>query len=54
MSAREVWPARSLVPVWHKVTVAFSLRRVSSSPSARPTVIPRPITVTSAPAIGTS
>ena len=29
--------------------MAFSLRRVSSSPSARPTVIPRPITVTSAP-----
>ena len=36
------------------VTVAFSLRRVSSSPSGRPTVTPRPTTTTSAPAIGTS
>ena len=32
------------VPVWHSVTVAFSLRRVSSSPSGRPTVTPRPTT----------
>ena len=42
------------MPVWHSVTVAFSERRVSSSPSGRPTVTPRPITTTSAPAIGTS
>ena len=44
----------SLVPVWHRVTVAFSVRLVSSRPSERPTVMPRPITVTSAPSIGTS
>ena len=31
------------------VTVAFSLRRVSSRPSGRPTVTPRPTTVTRAP-----
>ena len=37
------------MPVWHSVTVAFSLRRVSSSPSGRPTVTPRPTTVTRAP-----
>ena len=54
MSARRTWLARSFVPVWHSVTVAFSLRRVSSRPSGRPTVTPRPITVTSAPARGTS
>ena len=36
--------ARSRVPVWHSVTVAFSVRRVSSSPSGRPTVMPRPTT----------
>ena len=53
MSAVLVCAARSLVPVWHSVTVAFSVRLVSSRPSARPTVIPRPMTVTSAPAIGT-
>ncbi len=41
------------MPVWHSVTVAFSLRRVSSSPSGRPTVTPRPTTTTSAPAIAT-
>ena len=39
------------MPVWHSVTVAFSLRRVSSRPSGRPTVTPRPTTHTSAPAI---
>ena len=53
MSAVLVCAARSLVPVWHRVTVAFSVRRVSSRPSARPTVIPRPMTVTSAPATAT-
>ena len=53
MSAVLVWAARSLVPVWQSVTVAFSVRRVSSKPRARPTVIPRPMTVTSAPAIAT-
>ena len=40
------------MPVWHSVTVAFSLRRVSSRPSGRPTVMPRPTITTSAPAIG--
>ena len=49
---RRVCPARSVVPVWHRVTVAFSLRRVSSRPSGRPTVMPRPITQTSAPPSG--
>ena len=44
MSACRVCAARSRVPVWHSVTVAFSVRRVSSSPSGRPTVTPRPIT----------
>ena len=53
MSAVLVCAARSLVPVWQSVTVAFSVRRVSSRPRARPTVIPRPMTVTSAPAIAT-
>ena len=51
MSACRTWAARSRVPVWHSVTVAFSVRRVSSSPSGRPTVRPRPTTTTSAPAI---
>ena len=41
------------VPVWQSVTVAFSVRRVSSRPSGRPTVRPRPTTTTSAPAIWT-
>src|SRR4051812_43633684 len=54
MSAPRTCAARSRVPVWQSVTVAFSERRVSSSPSGRPTVTPRPITTTSAPAIGTS
>jgi hypothetical protein len=54
MSALRVCDTRSLVPVWHNVTVAFSVRLVSSKPSERPTVMPRPMTVTSAPAIGTS
>src|SRR3954454_25117874 len=54
MSGRRTWAARSRVPVWQRVTVAFSDRRVSSRPRGRPTVIPRPITTTSAPAIGTS
>ena len=49
-----VCAARSRVPVWHSVTVAFSLRRVSSRPSGRPTVTPRPTMHTSAPAIVTS
>ena len=53
MSALRMWAARSRVPVWHRVTVAFSVRRVSSRPSGRPTVIPRPTTTTSAPAIST-
>jgi hypothetical protein len=53
MSAWRVWAARSRVPVWQVVTVAFSVRRVSSSPSGRPTVVPRPITTTSAPRSGT-
>ena len=43
---------RSMVPVWHRVTVAFSLLRVSSRPSGRPTVVPRPITQTLAPPSG--
>src|SRR3954447_18298603 len=54
MSALRRWPARSRVPVWQSVTVAFSERRVSSSPRGRPTVMPRPTTTTSAPAMGTS
>ena len=54
MSASRVCAARSRVPVWHSVTVAFSERRVSSSPSGRPTVTPRPTTTTSAPLISTS
>ncbi len=53
MSARRTCAARSTVPVWQSVTVAFSERRVSSSPSGRPTVTPRPTTTTSAPAIST-
>ncbi|MBV9856811.1 MAG: hypothetical protein JOY82_20220 [Streptosporangiaceae bacterium] len=53
MSDRLVCAPRSLVPVWQSVTVAFSVRRVSSRPSVLPTVMPRPITVTSAPAIST-
>src|SRR5699024_4157761 len=39
MSAWRTCEARSVVPVWHKVTVAFSLRRVSNKPRGRPTVI---------------
>src|SRR3954454_13965634 len=54
MSAVRTCAARSRVPVWHSVAVAFSLLRVSRSPSGRPTVTPRPTTTTSAPAIGTS
>src|SRR3954471_13036855 len=54
MSAFRTCAARSRVPVWQRVTVAFSDRRVSSSPSGRPTVTPRPTTHTSAPAICTS
>ena len=42
MSAWRTCAARSRVPVWHSVTVAFSERRVSSRPSGRPTVMPRP------------
>src|SRR3954447_5416062 len=53
MSAVRTCAARSRVPVWHNVTVAFSERRVSSSPRGRPTVTPRPTTVTSAPLIST-
>ena len=53
-SACRVSAGRSRVPVWHNVTVAFSDRRVSSRPIGRPTVTPRPITTTCAPAIGTS
>src|SRR3954471_21554211 len=53
MSAPRTCAARSRVPVWQRVPVAFSDRRVSSRPSGRPTVIPRPMTTTSAPAIGT-
>ena len=49
MSACLVCAARSRVPVWHRVTVQFSMRRVSSSPSGRPTVVPRPTTQTSLP-----
>ena len=52
-SARRTSAARSRVPVWQSVTVQFSLRRVSSSPSGRPTVTPRPTTVTRAPASST-
>ena len=44
MSARRTCAARSRVPVWHRVTVAFSLLRVRISPSGRPTVMPRPMT----------
>src|SRR5690606_6457585 len=54
MSARLTSAARSRVPVWHSVTVAFSLRRVSSRPIVRPTVMPRPTTATRAPFSGTS
>src|SRR3954451_10208309 len=54
MSAFRTCADRSRVPVWQRVTVAFSERRVSSSPSGRPTVMPRPMTTTSAPAMGTS
>ena len=54
MSAWLVSAGRSRVAVWHNVTVAFSERRVSSSPSGLPTVTPRPITTTCAPAISTS
>src|SRR6478672_6900718 len=54
MSAWRTSAARSLVPVWHSVTVAFSLLRVRMSPSGRPTVRPRPMTTTLAPAICTS
>jgi hypothetical protein len=54
MSAWRTSAARSRVPVWHSVTVAFSERRVRMSPSGRPTVRPRPTTTTLAPAIGTS
>ena len=54
MSACRTCAARSRVPVWHTVTVAFSLRRVSIRASGRPTVMPRPMTTTFAPAIGTS
>ena len=54
MSALRTCAARSRVPVWQSVTVAFSLRRVRRRPSGRPTVTPRPTTTTSAPAIGTS
>ena len=36
MSASRTCVARSRVPVWHRVTVAFSLRRVSSRPSGPP------------------
>ena len=39
--------------MWQIVTVAFSERRVSSSGSARAAVMPRPITTTCAPAMGT-
>ncbi|EUA06726.1 bifunctional FolD 1 domain protein [Mycobacterium xenopi 4042] len=44
ISACRVSAARSRVAVWHKVTVAFSVRRVSSRPNGRPTVTPRPMT----------
>ena len=54
MSACLVSAGRSRVPVWHNVTVAFSERRVSNRPSGRPTVTPRPMTTTCAPAISTS
>jgi branched-chain amino acid transport system permease protein len=42
---------KSFVPVCVRVTVAFSCLRVSNNPSGRPTVNPRPITVTSAPLV---
>ena len=54
MSAWDTMAGRFRVPVWHRVTVAFSLRRVSSRPIGRPTVIPRPTTTACAPLIGTS
>jgi len=53
MSACRSSRGRSRVPVWHRVTVAFSDRRVSRRPSGRPTVMPRPITTTWAPFSGT-
>ena len=53
MSARRVWSARSRVPVWQMVTVAFSDGGSAAGRAAGPTVVPRPITTTSAPAIGT-
>ena len=54
MSAWTTSAARSRVPVWQRVTVAFSLLRVRIRPSGRPTVRPRPMTTTLAPAMGTS
>src|SRR5690606_6934145 len=48
-SAVRVCAARSRVPVWHRVTVALPALRVSRRPMLRPTVVPRPMTTTSAP-----
>ena len=48
-SARRTCAARSWVPVWHSVTVAFSVRRLRMRPIGRPTVVPRPMTTASAP-----
>ena len=42
--------ARSMVPVWARTTVALTSLRVSSSPSGRPMVTPRPTTSTRLPA----
>ena len=49
-SARRTWSARSRVPVWQTSTVALTSLRPSSRPMERPTVTPRPMTHTSAPA----
>ena len=46
MSAFFVCIVKSFVPVCVRVTVAFSCLRVSNNPSGRPTVNPRPMTVT--------
>src|SRR5699024_958637 len=48
-SACRTREARSRVPVWVRVTVALTARRVRSRPMLRPTVVPRPITTTGAP-----
>ena len=45
--------SRFVVPVWARVTVALTSRRVSTRPAGRPMVTPRPITSTCLPASST-